>query len=101
MIRYRLQCNKKHEFEAWFGSSSAYDRQAKRGLVECPDCGSNKVTKTLMAPGVATSEKRARGRDVVPVPASDPAQQEAPAAPPSPEAVAQIALQRFHTAASD
>ena len=54
MIRYRLQCHKAHEFEAWFGSSAAYDRQAKRGQVSCPECGSTKVSKTLMAPGVAT-----------------------------------------------
>ena len=54
MIRYRLQCNKKHEFEAWFGSSKAYDTQAKRGQVACPECGSSKVSKTLMTPGVAT-----------------------------------------------
>lgn len=58
MIRYRLQCNKRHVFEAWFGSSAAYDKQAKRGHVECPECGSTKVEKTLMSPGVATSEKR-------------------------------------------
>ena len=50
MIRYKLRCNKQHEFEAWFGSSAAYDRQAKRGLVTCPDCGSKKVEKALMAP---------------------------------------------------
>lgn len=68
MIRYKLQCNKNHEFEAWFGSSTAYDRQAKRGHVECPQCGSKKVTKALMAPGVATSEKRERGREQLPVP---------------------------------
>lgn len=54
MIRYRLQCNKKHEFEAWFGSSKAYDTQAKRGQVSCPECGSSKISKTMMTPGVAT-----------------------------------------------
>lgn len=60
MIRYRLQCKKSHEFEAWFKSSADYERQEKRGLVACPDCGSTKVSKTLMAPGVA---KRSRGED--------------------------------------
>lgn len=54
MIRYKLRCHKDHEFEAWFGSSSAYDKQAKRGLVTCPDCGSKKVQKALMTPGVST-----------------------------------------------
>ncbi len=59
MIRYRLVCNKKHEFESWFGSSSAYDRLAKKGQVECPQCGSKKVGKALMAPGVAKRGRRA------------------------------------------
>ena len=60
MIRYRLQCKKKHEFEAWFGSSTAYDEQAERGQVVCPECGSTKVSKTLMKPGVATRDKSER-----------------------------------------
>lgn len=68
MIRYRLKCNKKHEFEAWFGSSTAYDRQEKAGQVTCPHCGSKKVSKTLMSPGVATSERKAK-RERAPEPA--------------------------------
>ncbi|MGH6816712.1 MAG: DUF1178 family protein [Hyphomicrobiaceae bacterium] len=52
MIRYRLQCHKKHEFEAWFQTGAAYDRQVERGEVRCPDCASAKVSKTLMAPNV-------------------------------------------------
>lgn len=54
MIRYRLQCSKQHEFEAWFGSSTAYDGQVARGQITCPDCGSSQVCKTLMSPGIAT-----------------------------------------------
>ena len=95
MIRYRLQCNKSHEFEAWFNSSKAYDTQARRGLVECPDCGSKKVTKALMAPGVAT-RGRDRGRDEAPAavaPQSETA--EAPSqALASPEATAHQEMQR-------
>jgi hypothetical protein len=54
MIRYRLQCNEGHEFEAWFKNSGAYDEQAERGQVLCPDCGSAKVCKAPMAPRIAT-----------------------------------------------
>ena len=36
MIRYALVCEHDHPFEAWFGSSTDYDDQAARGLVECP-----------------------------------------------------------------
>jgi hypothetical protein len=50
MIRYTLSCERGHEFESWFQNSAAYDKQAKRGLVTCPACGSAKVDKTIMAP---------------------------------------------------
>jgi hypothetical protein len=58
MIRYRLKCEKRHEFEGWFASSSAFDRQAKRGQVSCPRCGNTKVQKALMTPGIAKGAKR-------------------------------------------
>jgi hypothetical protein len=62
MIRYRLQCAKSHEFEAWFPSGEAFDRQAEKGLVTCPRCQSSKISKTLMAPSVVTSERKAKAR---------------------------------------
>ena len=40
MIRYNLVCAKGHAFESWFANSAAYDKQARRGLLECPACGS-------------------------------------------------------------
>ncbi len=52
MIRYTLQCEQAHRFEAWFENSSAYDKQAAAGFVSCPECGSVTIEKTLMAPGV-------------------------------------------------
>lgn len=52
MIKYALQCDQAHMFEGWFGSSSDYDDQAARGLVECPLCGSHGVSKQIMAPAV-------------------------------------------------
>lgn len=57
MIKYSLICDKEHEFEAWFGSSDDFDKQNKRGFVDCPVCGSSKVQKMLMAPGVAGTKK--------------------------------------------
>ena len=53
MIRYQLKCEKRHEFEGWFASSAAFDRQAKRGQVTCPRCGNAKVQKALMAPSIS------------------------------------------------
>ena len=59
MIRYALTCDHAHGFEAWFASSSDYDDQAARGLVECPFCGSRRVDKQIMAPAVAGTRKSA------------------------------------------
>ena len=59
MIRYALHCDDGHEFEAWFGSSSDWDDQSARGLVECPFCASTQVTKRIMAPAVSGTKKSA------------------------------------------
>nr|WP_314432994.1 DUF1178 family protein [uncultured Brevundimonas sp.] len=64
MIRYALKCDQTHGFEAWFGSSSDYDDQAARGLVECPFCGSRAVEKAIMAPSVSGTKKAAPAPDV-------------------------------------
>ncbi|CAN7261583.1 DUF1178 family protein [Caulobacter sp. LjRoot300] len=53
MIKYALACDHDHAFEGWFGSSSDYDDQAARGLLECPLCASKTVRKQIMAPAVA------------------------------------------------
>jgi len=55
MIRYALNCDQGHTFESWFANSAAYDKQAKRGLVACPVCGSAKVEKAIMAPSLAAN----------------------------------------------
>jgi hypothetical protein len=68
MIRYSLRCERSHEFESWFQSSSAYDSQIKRKLVTCPACGSAKVDKAIMAPQIMSR----KGRDSAP-PAPSPA----------------------------
>lgn len=53
MIVFDLQCGPLgHRFEGWFGSSSDYDDQRGRGLVSCPICGTDDVTKAVMAPNV-------------------------------------------------
>jgi hypothetical protein len=53
MIKYALACDHDHAFEGWFGSSSDYDDQAARGLLECPLCASKTVRKQIMSPAVA------------------------------------------------
>ena len=58
MIKYALVCATGHEFEGWFGSSSDYDDQATRGLVDCPVCGARDVKKQIMAPAVSGTKRR-------------------------------------------
>jgi hypothetical protein len=57
VIQYALACDKGHTFESWFQNSAAYDKQAKRKLIECPMCGSAKVEKAIMAPRLARRDK--------------------------------------------
>jgi hypothetical protein len=63
MIKYALICKQRHEFESWFASSGAYDKQAKRGLVSCPSCGSIEVEKAIMAPRLSGTRKRQRAAE--------------------------------------
>lgn len=58
MIKYTLICETDHEFEIWFSKSSDFDKQAPKGLIACPYCGSVKVEKAIMAPNVSTSRKK-------------------------------------------
>lgn len=52
MISFSLICDKGHEFEGWFSNSAAFDEQSKKGILECPVCGSHSITKGLMAPAI-------------------------------------------------
>lgn len=54
MIRYALKCDDGHGFESWFQSAAAFDTLAARDMVNCPQCGSGRVEKALMAPKVDT-----------------------------------------------
>ena len=64
MIHYSLQCEQTHGFEGWFASSDDFDRQKSAGLVTCPYCDSKDVSKTLMAPNVATGRQKERTQAV-------------------------------------
>jgi len=55
MILFKLKCGADHEFEGWFRDGAAYERQAARGLIACPECGNSAVEKAPMAPRVARS----------------------------------------------
>ena len=53
MIVFNLICSEcEYEFEGWFDNSSAFESQKKRKLINCPNCESSKIKKTLVAPNV-------------------------------------------------
>jgi len=79
MIHYALICKQGHQFESWFQDSAAYDKQAKRGLVTCPQCGSAKVEKAIMAPRLSNTAKKERTPIQAPAAAAEPTPAPAPA----------------------
>jgi hypothetical protein len=93
MIRYALVCDRGHEFESWFQDSVAYDKQAKRALVSCPQCGSTKVEKAIMAPRLSATAKKQSAPIETPAPAADVA----PPVPAAPVAMILPQEQEFRT----
>jgi hypothetical protein len=79
MIKYALVCDKGHDFESWFADSAAYDKQAKRKLIACPQCGSAKVQKALMTPRLSATARKHKAPIAAPGPEAP--QMPAPAAP--------------------
>ena len=51
MIKYRLICKDCNiKFDSWFSSSLDFERLKKRKLLNCYNCNSKKIEKSLMAP---------------------------------------------------
>ena len=51
MIKYKLRCkNCKLSFDSWFASSQEYEKLKKKNFLNCHNCGSMTIEKTLMAP---------------------------------------------------
>ena len=73
MIKFALACDKGHDFESWFPDGAAYQKQARRGLIACPECGSTRVDKAIMAPAVVGGGRpeREEGAAQVPVALDD------------------------------
>lgn len=93
MILFTLKCRADHQFEAWFRDNSAYDRQHRRGLIACPECGSNVVEKAPMAPRLGRSHKSLspvaapEASSDAPVPVEAPPVAASDEAPPTPAQV--------------
>ena len=56
MIKYLLNCKIcRLEFESWFASSKEFDKLKKLNLLNCQQCNSQKIEKSLMRPNLANS----------------------------------------------
>ena len=53
MIKYRLICDKGHEFDAWFKGSGTFEDQRNCGQLTCAVCRSRKIDRAVMAPALA------------------------------------------------
>ena len=59
MIKYKLTCNDcDTSFDSWFASSSEYEKLKKMQHINCHECGSLKVEKSLMSPNVLNTKKK-------------------------------------------
>ena len=57
MIKYKLQCEKNHEFTSWFANSSEFERLKKKKMLECIYCNSKDIKKSIMSPRVINKNK--------------------------------------------
>ena len=59
MIKYRLVCKDCDvSFDSWFSSSNEYEKVKKLKHLNCHNCNSFKVEKTLMSPNVLNSKDK-------------------------------------------
>lgn len=56
MVVYDLVCDGGHTYEGWFGSAEQYSDQLARGLLTCPVCNSQHVSKKLSAPAILSGK---------------------------------------------
>ena len=59
MIKYKLFCKKcDFKFDSWFASSNEYEKLKNKKLLNCLNCNSSKVEKTIMAPQLINSKSK-------------------------------------------
>ena len=62
MIKYNLTCKKCNNlFDSWFPSSKEYEKLKSLKHINCPNCNSLKIEKSLMSPNVLNSKKKKSG----------------------------------------
>ena len=57
MIKYKLICKDcDNSFDSWFSSSNEYEKLNKQKFINCNNCNSLNIEKTLMSPSVIISK---------------------------------------------
>ena len=57
MIKYRLICKKcTFSFDSWFSSSKEFEKLKKKNFLNCHNCNSKKIEKTLMSPKILKND---------------------------------------------
>ena len=65
MIKYSLKCKKcLIEFESWFISSKEFERLKKLKFLNCENCGSLKIEKSLMSPYLTNTKKKNNSHNI-------------------------------------
>ena len=61
MIKYRLSCkNCNISFDSWFSSSNEYERLKKKNFLNCHNCSSLNIEKSLMTPSILISKNKTK-----------------------------------------
>ena len=59
MIKYKLTCKDCNiSFDSWFASSNEYEKLKKNKHINCHECNSYRVEKSLMSPNVLNSKNQ-------------------------------------------
>tara|TARA_B100000941_G_scaffold283170_1_gene252386 strand:- start:639 stop:1061 length:423 start_codon:yes stop_codon:yes gene_type:complete len=58
MIKYNLKCKNKHEFESWFLDSKEFEKLKLKKMIECSQCGSNSIEKSIMSPNILNKDEK-------------------------------------------
>ena len=59
MIKYNLTCkNCDANFDSWFSSSIEYEKLKKKRYLNCIECNSFKIEKSIMAPKLINKENK-------------------------------------------
>ncbi|ALT77099.1 DUF1178 family protein [Paucibacter sp. KCTC 42545] len=59
MLVLNLACSHGHRFEGWFGSASDFESQTTSGLLTCPMCSDQRISRMPTAPHLNVSHLRA------------------------------------------